>query len=869
MSSVHEKMLDLINRCDICLDGNVISKELLTKSYYQFLSYTIEKEKHNIEFVLHTGSNCFDAIILSYLVISNIFYNETKPDDLVHSLYSGDMVLYKKQRYVFIGFAEDIKGSLSEQPIVDDGEYVILKQNNSYTAVRKPNWNKIMPYQGKSKRLDGRGIRKGNNKRNLFLTSILEIAESDIPSTIDVSSVVVMPKEASYRLIQGISFKCKDLEIFLTELVPISYFTDGDSEYPYGGNAAKVEPVIKICSKISVARKLLLQRDFNKNIGLVVLGDEMIQKSHSELAELIERKSIQYVYICASIGTDAVQQLVKKYEEAGVFACTKDFLLSNSMSAVEKNELTDYLYQQIDTIIDHEIEPITVDGGISWKDYVSFKRSVFQIKSSDYESDEKDKFIIQAFSLFNLYISSFFTMKSLENSIEKGIVQNVDSPLQRLATLKEVYKRFPEYLKESASKIINILSDNNERISNQNPKGKALLQLLINNQKKKICIIVPKAYYIELMRPFLQGKREVYVTTFNKFDNDASYDLIVCLGSHSGRRFDVFKNKSALKTIVLLYASENGPFKQKKKNSVIEEKALNQRSTFEVFEDEFEYEEKDEESQVVEEVEKIDIDINTYITAATVRTARTFVDGNQRGNKVPIRAIAKFDTGELAFLTKNYKAYLLEKESLQVREVSVENLAEGDTIIFTRSNSKTRDIVDELLQELIKANKLSSPLIEAYQKSKIWKRKLVEFMNKEDLSPAQIAKRMINNGTTVQEITIRGWLDEDSHTVGPRNVESIEQIGLVINDESMFINTNDYFVACATVRRLRRRILDAIATATLAKVTGNEINQDSVISTVSEQIDDLAVVLSIENVFFTTEMVPVNIINRPVFVGMD
>ena len=148
MSSVHEKMLDLINRCDICLDGNVISKELLTKSYYQFLSYTIEKEKHNIEFVLHTGSNCFDAIILSYLVISNIFYNETKPDDLVHSLYSGDMVLYKKQRYVFIGFAEDIKGSLSEQPIVDDGEYVILKQNNSYTAVRKPNWNKIMPYQG-------------------------------------------------------------------------------------------------------------------------------------------------------------------------------------------------------------------------------------------------------------------------------------------------------------------------------------------------------------------------------------------------------------------------------------------------------------------------------------------------------------------------------------------------------------------------------------------------------------------------------------------------------------------------------------------------------------------------------------------------
>ena len=69
---------------------------------------------------------------------------------------------------------------------------------------------------------------------------------------------------------------------------------------------------------------------------------------------------------------------------------------------------------------------------------------------------------------------------------------------------------------------------------------------------------------------------------------------------------------------------------------------------------------------------------------------------------------------------------------------------------------------------------------------------------------------MIKNGVNVQETTVRGWLDEDSHTVGPRHEDSIQQIALLTEDIEMFENAKIYHEACATIRRIRRDILAQI-----------------------------------------------------------
>ena len=56
MDSIQNTMSKIIRNCDVCIDGNVVSKELLIKTFSGFISSTIEDKRHNVGIVLHTGS---------------------------------------------------------------------------------------------------------------------------------------------------------------------------------------------------------------------------------------------------------------------------------------------------------------------------------------------------------------------------------------------------------------------------------------------------------------------------------------------------------------------------------------------------------------------------------------------------------------------------------------------------------------------------------------------------------------------------------------------------------------------------------------------------------------------------------------------
>ncbi len=94
MESVSTVLQRIIDRCDICLDGNVISRELLMSAQSRFVAETIAKDKHNVGVVLHTGSVCYDVIMIAYAAVSNILFNQSDPESVVQSLNPGDLVLY-------------------------------------------------------------------------------------------------------------------------------------------------------------------------------------------------------------------------------------------------------------------------------------------------------------------------------------------------------------------------------------------------------------------------------------------------------------------------------------------------------------------------------------------------------------------------------------------------------------------------------------------------------------------------------------------------------------------------------------------------------------------------------------------------------
>ena len=200
MDSIQNTMSKIIRKCDVCIDGNVVSKELLIKTFSDFVSSTIEDKRHNVGIVLHTGSICFDAILLAYAAISDVLYNETNANDIISSLQADDMVLCydgsrgksKPSKWVFKGFVN----SIGETPQPTLGKYIVLHSDKSGRSyLPKSSWTKIVPYFGPSKSMDSRGLRRESGKRYDFFRYVLEMKETEIPRTIDTSTVIVMSRE--------------------------------------------------------------------------------------------------------------------------------------------------------------------------------------------------------------------------------------------------------------------------------------------------------------------------------------------------------------------------------------------------------------------------------------------------------------------------------------------------------------------------------------------------------------------------------------------------------------------------------------------------------------------------------------------------
>lgn len=871
MDSIRNTMSRIIEKCDVCIDGNVISKELLIRTFSNFISSTIEEKRHNVGIVLHTGSICFDAILLAYAAISDILYNETNAAELVSSLQVGDMVLCysdskgkaRPSKWIFKGFVN----SIDETPQEFLGTYIVLQNDKKGRRFwTKSSWTKIVPYFGTSKSMDSRGLRNENGKRYDFFTSVLEMQDTEIPRTIDTSTVIVISREKANALVGSLTFRFGKTEIKLTDLVPVSYYTESNQEYQYGINPSKNEPVIKLTGKVSVARKLLLHRDGNRHIGLIVLGEDLYHRGESELPELLDRQSIQYIYLCMHLNSKISANLIANYEEANLFACTKHFLLSNSRPPIVYNPYTEKMDAQIGAIIDKEVTATIISGFIDWEKYKTFKKVMYLVRSLEYDSNQKDDFIVQSYSLMNLFMTAVFSIGLLEELIETGIVDNVEKPELRLHRIEETLKGFPDFLREPATVVVNILEDIYLELHDSTPKETVFLKV-VEDQTRKIAIVVPKAYFGVAIDRLLSlhnfNNRDICTMTANKFDNMQLYDEIIVVGNISGKRFDAFQCYSSQKINLLLYECEKYRYKKQIRDAKAAEHLLNKRSTI-IIDDEYEEESVGIDEDELTEVDNIDTEIMDYISSTPIKAIQSSFSGSDGKSMADIVAVAKFDSDEIAFFTKNYKAYVLDEKNNSVKEVIASNLSEGDVIVFTRSTSKTRDIVEEILRDMIK-NKLVSPEIEnAYYKSREWKETLIDYMKRSGSSEKTIADEMISNGVSVQEITIRGWLDEEAHTVRPQKLDSIQQIALIAGNDELFDSAEACFDAGGKIYKIRRQILKAIGQAILGEVTGNSELTGTMTAAVADRIKDAAVMLQIETITFVDDKVPINTTNRPI-----
>lgn len=880
MLNVHDSMKKLIKKCELYYEGHLISREALLRDYASFLAENFEK-KHNVVFSLHTGSICFDIITIVFTAISNVIFNQENVEDFINSLSIGDAVLYEKTRCKFEGivdFPGEEKGRIklcSESTT----KGVVLKTRD---FIKEENWHKIQPYHGDSTRWDARGIRTDNSKRNDFLLNVLDLQPDEIPSYLKKSSVIIMNRERAESIINNLEIEYDKKRIKLSEIMPISYCSENE-EYPFAGNPGKIEPSIKIANNLSTARSIVTgswaenENWENDILGVSILGFSAISRAQTEAIEIMKRRKLKYVFVSYNISSEEGETLLDQVEDASVFACTNAYLKS-LFPVYYKNPYTIELSNQVLMSINHQTTPVAVKTfDCDWNVYRQVQIALARLRHSGYK--EAEDFVPLAYSVMNLIITSVFPFELMERMVESGDLE-VESPQRRIARLSEMITAFAGEAREVAVFVVDFLKEGYDKLFVSSPKQEALFDLLKKHRNEKAAIIVPKAYYGNLLYnlgvlDYFDDATNLFISTANKFDASQQYDVIIAIGAFGGKKFDPFRCLAAPLTYVMVSAVEENIFKYRKKLAAAIEQKFNEFAKIRTdceyaVEEEEVYSNGVTEDEVVEVI-KSDSDVFKYISGISESRPLELLSSSAAAHysTIDISHIATCEDGENIFFTKKYIAFVFDSAKENVIETPVDKLSPGDTVIFKSNNNETKDIVTALLDKYIDEYKSASEDVQvAYLKSRHWKEALRRYKKNNELTFKELAKQLEGHGSKKNEVTIQSWLSEDSYIVGPQDDETYTAIAYLTEDADMLEDPMSFRRACDKIRKVRIGILKLIAKTIVSKYSGKLSAEDDLAKVVSENIGDISTLVQIETITpVNGKKAPVNMINRPIIIS--
>lgn len=860
----------LTEKCEIYFEGSLISKEFIIKKYAEFFASTLKDEQRSVSIALHTGSVCFDIVSFIIAALSSLHIDNTNADEIIASLKIGDMVIYKNKRYIWLGI-EQMNGN----------KFIKLKQDASGRNGPTTSWimfetNKrlIRPYLGESETADGRGIKKTKNDRADFISYVFGKSKDEIPSVTGVSAVIVADRDAFKRIADGLVIKYDNgKSIGLLEIVTASYYTGSGEECPFGGNTAKTEPVFKITGKVSTARDLVLDKRGNPTVGLMVLGKIAVAKDDSELTDLLGRKSLRFAHIATDLDFDGAENILETQPDIAIFACTKDFLINNSYPLQERNPLTIELDRQIGNILNNTVTIITVEDICSWEAMKSAREALYTIKRSDWNENGRNDFIVNAYSLLKLLSTAVFPLCTLEKAVSNhNLNLGVLSPAFKISELWKSAESAGSMVYQCAY-VVDFIERLYKVLFEKCPKYDALAKYLASSKYRRIAVIVPKAYYVDILSEDIHiNCKGVTIVTANSFNSDIIYDKVIAIGDITGKRFDPLKCRTTENVVVFLYDFESHMFRYKSKMARKFEKKLNSRSRLIGLETGDEYIDATVETIETENlVDYVDdaIDFDRYIDDISVFDIRKFVAGvSASTGNVPtseVCAVGRFTSGEQILFSKYYSAVVYDSGQGTVTETEPEKLSNGDVLIFMKRNDYTSNMVDYIYEGLLSTKRFSKEVVDATEKAHYWKEVLREYKDVNGLSYREIAAELRRLGSSLQEVSVRQWMIEESHIVGPRDEKTLEQIAVITGDSYLLNDSRSYFKACRIVRRQRKEILGLIGNAITDRLEGHMPPKGSLLEIIYGNVENLSISLELESIIVLIEpiSVPISLINKP------
>lgn len=850
-------------KCRFLLEGNVIGDSDYIVENAKIISEILEYKSNKRGLLLHQGTNIplYLAVILS--TFNSFLSDNSTSDAFLDELEYGDLVIYEDKRGEFQGF--DSNGRVIVKSIV--------RNNPLMNFVPRALSYKLKPYRGNAKTLDGRGLKKGSLATNKLLSSIFEIPKNEINNSIKKSVVVICDRQEADTFIESLQIGINDENTKgFGEIFPAAFFTSNDVNY-YPGNSARTEPIIKFTNKLSTARELIMD---DRNITCMLIHrSEYISTESSELVSLYMRRSLKSIILIDEIYSKDFSAFKEHYENIEFYIWTQKIIQEKITDIGNINNDQCYenerLYKMLNNYLRKEVNVSDINCEIDSAKFFDCKKALFRISRSEILSSDKDLFIVRGFSLLNLFERACFPIFVMENLISDGQI-NALSPTTELINLEKITHQYSGDLGDDMLKVLTILIKMKDSLYHQNPKFEYIKEIIQERLAlgEKIAFIVPKTYYKHII---LDSLPKLYMKnilehhdffTPKKFNSATMYDEIIFVGVFDWEKLQPLELSNSRKIKILCYGNERTLFThaQKKHSRKIDFYESRNSIKSNVLEDFIETKRTvtDDWNEDDSLTSELDLYTRKYAADSAIYSYSIDTTGTQSAE---IAKIAYLETGECIFFTKNYIPYVLDFERQTALESDVFSISSGDMLIFTNFDNGTKDIVEKTMNDFLNVTS-DDYFKEAFRKSIHWKSVLKNHIDLNNLTFKEVARNMQEIGKGKHEVTLRTWLDNDSHIVGPRDSDSFYAIALLTNDSEMLLDPDSFCESCRQVRSMRIRILKFIGASIIKAYNKEMVATDELFTMNPDEIRKMSTLVQIDRVMVPEKLsVPVHMTNKP------
>lgn len=875
-----EEFIAGIAKCSLLFDDEVISAEPVISDTIALFSSALFETKTRRCSLLHTGSIAYDAVVVFVSALADILLFYKNDDDFLLTLKPGDIVINTSY------------GRRQRQKVVEciPGESLTVMMTKTCRSTIP--WNGesikyIVPNVGRGTHIGGMGLRQsGEKERALFFKSVFNLDHHNIPRLPKSYTVIVGAREDAQRIYKSfsISFTSDAGELVSVKMQDIfgGIYITPEQYISLGGALSSENSVLRFCSSLTMANDILREARDDAAASLLVISNEALLAGDSALFnKLSSMRRKNFVFSSIPTSSSATDIILKNVGEGGkLLSFTRKYLRQKICPPIDGKGIVGEIRAQVRSAAAWSLKNRVVEGFMTFDEFKNWLGIVKAFKLDSVANDARCEFLDEALGLFNFLKGCVF------NTEEIDCIEGLEwrgrplSPTRRIAELKKIIERFDGRTRDNATKMVSSLELINHKLASDNPKKNELLKILneYRSANKRGIIVVPQERYKILFDKNCSARYgmpidiDLEIATPNTFGRSNAgggrgrYDFVISVGGLEGKRFSPLTCTCADEVYVLLYDIENKRFGVSMRNAVRKEKVLNNESSFQDYENAL----NTTASEFVEEENRIEHEVEAFLKEYKERESLRIAEkyGKLSGIKrnAEVKAIGTFSSGEKIFFTEFYKPYVICEESGEIKEVEISDLSSGDTLLFTQNNNASKDIVDIMLSDYIAAMQIPAAKMDLQQslfKSKRWRQVLRDFASRNRLSAADIANQM----QSVHEVTVKNWLDEESHIVGPRDKSSLTKIAVLTSDEDINMHTNEYFDACKSVRERRIKLLHELGSHIRGGMALKKAAADDGSAEIASKIKDIVSLCTLEEFVMAPPGLTMNSIyvNRPIF----